>query len=278
VDLWRQLRQSSNVDLVEVRLAGAANRSHVEFRVDVDGQSAHGLGVMSQGEVNALALSVFLPRATMPGSPFGFVVIDDPVQAMDPSKVDGLARVLCEAAANRQVIVFTHDDRLPESLRRLDLPVTILQVHRRPGSIVGVVVADDPCHAILRDAQAVIRDPAVPPMVAKRVVPGLCRSAIETVCTELARSRRLRAGAGHSEVDDLLSSVNRTIEWVALGVLDDQNKGGEVNAWLTKRVGGWATGVLKNCQAGSHEGGAGDVSRLVDDTRRLVRSLRAVAP
>jgi predicted HAD superfamily Cof-like phosphohydrolase len=32
---------------------------------------------MSQSEVNALALSVFLPRARLPASPFRFLVIDD---------------------------------------------------------------------------------------------------------------------------------------------------------------------------------------------------------
>ena len=47
------------------------------------------------------------PRATLPASPFRFLVIDDPVQAMDPAKVDGLARVLHRTVAVRQVIVFT---------------------------------------------------------------------------------------------------------------------------------------------------------------------------
>ena len=73
---------------------------------------------MSQGELHALALSLFLPRATSDDSPFRFVVIDDPVQAMDPARVDGLARVLAETARTHQVVVFSHDDRLPESLRR----------------------------------------------------------------------------------------------------------------------------------------------------------------
>jgi predicted ATPase len=58
-------------------------------------------------------LSLFIPRATLPESPFRFIVIDDPVQSMDPARVDGLARVLEAAARDRQVIVFTHDDRLP---------------------------------------------------------------------------------------------------------------------------------------------------------------------
>ena len=96
VALWAELRQESNVELLRMRLAGAANRSHVDFEVSVDGRNTAGLGVMSQGEVNALALSVFLPRPTSPRSPLRFVVIDDPVQAMDPSKVAGLARVLAE--------------------------------------------------------------------------------------------------------------------------------------------------------------------------------------
>ena len=44
---------------------------------------------MSQGELHALALALFLPRATAPESPFRFIVLDDPIQAMDPSKVEG---------------------------------------------------------------------------------------------------------------------------------------------------------------------------------------------
>jgi hypothetical protein len=37
---------------------------------------------MSQGEVNALSLSVFLPRARLPSSPFRFLVIDDPAPVL----------------------------------------------------------------------------------------------------------------------------------------------------------------------------------------------------
>ena len=60
----------------------------------MDGVEGAALGVMSQGELHALALSLFIPRATLPESPFRFIVIDDPVQSMDPARVDGLARVL----------------------------------------------------------------------------------------------------------------------------------------------------------------------------------------
>src|SRR4029453_7023626 len=115
----------SNVALNEIRLTGTGNRRMVDLTVTVDGVPAHALGVMSQGEQNALALSLFIPRATLPESPFRFMVIDDPVQSMDPSRVDGLARVLDEVAKTRQVVVFTHDDRLPESTRRLGIDARV---------------------------------------------------------------------------------------------------------------------------------------------------------
>ena len=122
--VWNQLRLQSNVDLGGVVLEGTAGRRRVALQVTVDGTPAEALGVMSQGELHCLALSLFLPRATLPESPFRFICIDDPVQSMDPARVEGLARVLADAALTRQVIMFTHDDRLPEAVRRLGLPAT----------------------------------------------------------------------------------------------------------------------------------------------------------
>jgi hypothetical protein len=171
--IWAMLRQESNVDLGAIRLAGSSTSRHVELDVSVDGAPGSALGVMSQGELNALALSVFLPRARLPASPFRFLVIDDPVQAMDPAKVDGLARVLEKAAADRQVIVFTHDNRLAEAVRQLRLPAVILEVSRRPGSVVEVRPCLDPVTQALADAGALAADSSVPPDVAARVVPGL---------------------------------------------------------------------------------------------------------
>jgi recombinational DNA repair ATPase RecF len=276
VELWRQLRQSSNVDLVEVRLAGAGNRSHVDIAVTVDGQEASGLGVMSQGEINALALSVFLPRATMADSPFRFVVIDDPVQAMDPSKVDGLARVLAETAGERQVIVFTHDDRLPDSIRRLGLPATISQVMRRPDSVLEIHPAGDPCAAILGDAYKVVRDEHVPALVAAQVIPALCRTALEASCIDLARRRRLGRGDRHDDVEAAIARADKTMPRLALGVLDDATRAGEVYKWLRDRLGGWAADTVRQCQSGTHEGGGGaDMEGLLADTRRLVKAIGA---
>ncbi len=277
VELWSQLRQESSVDLLRMRLAGAATRSHVDFDVTVDGEPASGLGVMSQGEVNALALSVFLPRAISEASPLRFVVIDDPVQAMDPAKVDGLARVLAEVGETHQVVVFTHDTRLPAAIQRLALPARILQVLRRADSVVEVHLAGDPCEMLLRDAGALAIGDTVPAPVAARVVPGICRVALEELCIELTRRRRLGRGDNHDQVEAALQTPTRLIPRLALALLDDDQRGGDIYGWLNTKVGGWATDTVKACNEGAHGSYPGGMGPLVGDTRKLVEKLRAIA-
>src|SRR5262245_2875486 len=127
---------------------------------------------MSQGEINALALALFLPRATQDASPFRFVIVDDPVQSMDPPKVDGLARLLADEAARRQVIVFTHDPRLEEAVRRLRLPARVVEVTRRAGSTIELRDVLDPVAQQLADARQVARAEGIGPKLASKVVPG----------------------------------------------------------------------------------------------------------
>ena len=113
LQIWSQLKQESNVSLEAIALTSRNTRRGVDIRAVVDDASgANALSVMSQGELNSLALAMYLPRATSDENPFWFLVLDDPVQAMDPTKVDGLATVLADPARTRQVIVFSHDDRL----------------------------------------------------------------------------------------------------------------------------------------------------------------------
>ncbi len=147
---WTQLRQDSNVSLGELRLLGAQTQRRLSLDVKVDGEDGSALGVMSQGELNCLALSLFLPRASMPESPFRFVVIDDPVQAMDPAKVAGLAQVLARAAKKRQVIVLTHDTRLADAMSALDIAATVIEVVRREQSVVELRRIQDPGAALHR--------------------------------------------------------------------------------------------------------------------------------
>jgi recombinational DNA repair ATPase RecF len=278
VELWNELRQASNVDLRALKLTGSGNRAKVNFEVQVDGIDATGLGVMSQGEANALALSVFLPRATLPGSPFGFLVIDDPIQAMDPSKVDGLARVLVRVAKTRQVVVFTHDDRLPEAMRRLALPGTVLWVSRRDRSVVTVELASDPFERLVKDARQVIgwdKGPRpVPAPVAEQVVPGILRTALESVCNDLTRRRLLDKGVSSEEVEERLSDASRLWERLSLAIHGDVVDDESIRSWMSQKGLSFAVAAVTALNKGSHGESIGDLAGMVEQTRALGRKLQ----
>ncbi|MCY9787486.1 AAA family ATPase [Nocardiopsis sp. EMB25] len=142
--VWFRLRQERHIDLQGMRLIGRGARRRVEVDVSVDGveDQTSAPGLLSQGEFQALALSICLPRALVDGNPFGFLVLDDPVQAMDTETVEGLASVLSEVGRHRQLIVFTHDTRLSDALRRLGLPATIRTINRDAMSNVWVTEGD----------------------------------------------------------------------------------------------------------------------------------------
>jgi ABC-type Mn2+/Zn2+ transport system ATPase subunit len=271
-EVWRALRMRSSVDIGGIRLAGSATRRRVEVQVSVDGVRGTALGVMSQGELHALALSLFVPRATLEESPFRFVVVDDPVQAMDPAKVEGLARVLESAARTHQVIVLTHDDRLDEAVRRLGIDATVFEVTRGSGSVVNVTRSLDPVRRRVADARTVARADELPPAVRARVVPTVCRQAIEAQCMATVRRRRLGRGDPHDEVEQVLAAARKLYPLAALALFDDEAKTNDVLG----RLDGWGSRMataFKRCNRGAHEGDEGDLPQLVDDVSELTRQI-----
>jgi hypothetical protein len=270
---WDVLKQQSNVKLGTVTLAGAGTTRKVELQVTVDDVEGAALSVMSQGELNALALSLFLPRATMSESPFGFIVIDDPVQSMDPSRVDGLARVLEGASKTHQVIVFTHDDRLPEATRRLGVEARITEVHRRQNSMVELRQSQHPVATYIEDAFTLAKTKDLPPDVARQVVPGFCRSAIEAACIEIVRRRRLRKGTPHTEVEELLVKEGKLRNLLALALFDDPERAGEVTGRINQEFGRRAGDTFLAVNKGAHEGSSGDLVELARDSEKLSKSI-----
>lgn len=274
-EVWSTLRHRSNVIVEEVELAGSTTRRRVELKVTVDGIDGAALGVMSQGELHALALSLFLPRATSEHSPFRFLIIDDPVQSMDPAKVDGLARVLDRAARTHQVVVFTHDDRLPEAVRRLQLDATVLEVTRGSRSAVAVRAASTPSQRHLDDARALSLDSNMPQEIVVRVVSGLCRLAVEATCADVVRRRRIGQGNPHTQVEEVLSDARTLMQQLALALFDDPDRGGEVYTRLN-RWGRWAGDTARACNEGAHGAYQGDISPLIDHAEQLVEKLEAL--
>ncbi len=271
---WTELRQDSNVSLGDLRLRGAAAQRRLSLDVKVDGEDGSALGVMSQGELNCLALSLFLPRASMPESPFRFVVIDDPVQAMDPAKVAGLATVLARAARDRQVIVLTHDTRLADAMRALEIAATVIEVVRREQSVVELRRIQDPVQRYIDDAFAVAMSRDVP-AEALRVIPGFCRLALEAASSLAATRRLLHKGMAYADVQAILERPTTLNMWLALALLNDAERSGDVAGFLVKQY-PWAVDAVKECNRGAHSGRLfGDVREFIRSVERLTKTMAA---
>ena len=267
---WGLLRQESNVDLGDLRLEGQTTRRRVAISATIDGaDTGSALPVMSQGELHALTLALFLPRATLDDSPFRFVVLDDPVQAMDPSKVDGLAALLTNIAKERQVVVFSHDDRLPAALRRADAAARILEVVRGPSSAVHVEEVADPALRHIRDADALCRDEKVPPETLRRIVPGLLRMAIEAAARDRFYAARLGRGESLGAVERLWSDNPATRNRVSLALFDEVTS---LDGWLRTESRKKGLGVATS---GFHQGLSGtDPRDAVHHGRRVVYEIK----
>jgi hypothetical protein len=193
-------------------------------------------------------------------------MIDDPVQAMDASKVDGLAQVLADVGLTRQVVVFTHDERLVEALRRLRLSGTVWEVCRSEGSVVQVRMSDDAVGRCLNDARAMRTDLDLPETLRAELVASCCRTALEEASHARFRRERLGRGMPHAEVERVLECALTTRQKLALAVLDDFAEPAKLLPHLEDVVGSWAVDLLQACRVG---GESGDLDVLIRDTELL---------
>jgi energy-coupling factor transporter ATP-binding protein EcfA2 len=263
LDNWGKLQQTSRVKVDPFEISGIKTSRKLGMTCSIDGESANARSVLSQGELHALGLSMFLPRALHRESPFGFLVIDDPVQALDVRKVDGLAQLLNDIAVTRQVIVFTHDERLPDAVHRLGLQATVLKV--------SVKRSSDAVSRALEEAEVLLKDTAIPAAAAVRSVAGCCRAAIEE--SAVRRFRRESFGSGESveEIDRILKKHLSFWDRVSLGAwgVVDADASGRSRA-VDHRVGL----LLSALNKGAHESVVGwEPGDLISTSRVAIRKL-----
>ncbi|MCX8564017.1 AAA family ATPase [Mycolicibacterium mucogenicum] len=270
--IWSLLRQESNVELGDITLAGTATKRRVMLGGSVDGKPTQALSVMSQGEQNAIALALFLPRATSTKSPFRFVVLDDPIQAMDPAKIDGFVRVMVEIARTHQVVVFSHDDRLASVIRETGVDARLVEVVRSTESQVKTRTNMNPAKRLVNDALAVVRDKDVPDDVQRRVAPSLFRMALEEAAKQAYFARQSRAGRSRVEAEDNWQSAKKTRNRLALAVLGDSSA--DLTDWSKAKP--WRKRAIDIGNAGMHGAGhviskedASDLDRAVSDLLAL---------
>lgn len=284
---WEMMRQRSSVSLQEIALRGKGNRRSLGLAVTVDGEQGAALSVMSQGELNAFSLSLFLARATLPESPFRFLIIDDPVQAMDPAKVDGLARVLEEVALKRQVVVFTHDARLPDAVRHLGaVDLQEITVRRDEKSFVTCKRSGGPVWRHMSDARAILKTDGLAEDTRQRTVPGFCRLALEAACVEGIRRKRAAAGVSHGQTEADILLARMLNDKIGLILFDKTGHGSDALDAVNDKFGSKARDVVTICNRGSHAPSSStdplfhedseirDLESLVKETGRLTDKLR----
>lgn len=89
---------------------------------EIFGEKRHASTHMSQSQLNCLGLAMNIVATTWKDSPFGFVVFDDPIQALDDEHIEAFKEtVIRELIENhdRQLIVMTHIQPVADSLRHL---------------------------------------------------------------------------------------------------------------------------------------------------------------
>ena len=246
-EIWRTIRHSAvSLDGIEFALVPPRSfeepsATRVSFRLSTGGLDGIERGFLSQGELQTLGLSTFLPTITQPKSPFRFAVIDDPVQVMDQYAVAGLAQVLDEYAKELQLIVFTHDERLPLALRRADIDHTLIDIQRSDESVVKCEVLYDPVTQRLRDAREEARRPESDNWMGRRQdVADQCRRAIEAACTRAVVRRRIHEGQPavdiFEEIDRLKEDSKSSMRGLlALAIWGEEGKIGEVSKFLTEQ-------------------------------------------
>src|SRR5699024_8024720 len=114
--------------------------------------------ILSEGEQRAIAIGSFLAEVGLSDGKGG-IVFDDPVSSLDHRRRERVAKRLAQEAAQRQVIVFTHDIYflclLAEEAKLATVPIATQSLTRRSE---GFEVADPELHYVGQLANKMIKD------------------------------------------------------------------------------------------------------------------------
>jgi len=88
---------------------GEVGKSKVQIGLEAQQKVGKNSDILSEGERRALALAGFLAELKEVGVRHG-IIVDDPVSSLDHARMEAVAkRLVKEAQAGRQVIIFTHN-------------------------------------------------------------------------------------------------------------------------------------------------------------------------
>jgi hypothetical protein len=159
-------------------------------------------------------------------------------------------------------------------MRALDIAATVIEVVRREQSVVELRRIQDPVQRYIDDAFAVAMSRDVP-AEALRVIPGFCRLALEAASSLAATRRLLHKGMAYAGVQAILERPTTLNMWLALALLNDAERSGDVAGFLVKQY-PWAVDAVKECNRGAHSGRLfGDVREFIRSVERLTKTMAA---
>lgn len=109
IETFRNERKQLEIEHLRVTLERKSGQQKAEFETTTGSSlTKRTSDFLSEGEQRALALAAFFTEISVTDGA-GPIVVDDPVSSLDRQRSNKVARRLVTEAANRQVIVFTHD-------------------------------------------------------------------------------------------------------------------------------------------------------------------------
>lgn len=135
------------VGTLRVSLQSRSDRGKALHKLKLELPQSRGPGeILSEGEQRAVAIGSFLAEVGLSGGKGG-IVFDDPVSSLDHRRRERVAKRLALEAAQRQVIVFTHDIYflclLAEEAKLAGVPIATQSLTRRAEGF-GVAEPDLP--------------------------------------------------------------------------------------------------------------------------------------
>jgi recombinational DNA repair ATPase RecF len=280
--LWTVLNPDADLKLTDISLRGGTQRQMGVSLGLADGgvvlpSGRNSSALLSTGQRNALSLATYLPRATQPQSPFGFLVLDDPIHAFDTWRVRYLADYLVRLSKRFQVVVFTHDDRLWQALRALNARPTHIRMDRRADRRpqVKVSTVESPGIHLLNDLQRVLAGEGRTAIGSAEAVTSMalamCRQALDTELVIQIEILGRRLQIPQATVQEDLRRAKRTAD--QLGLLNS----------YAQRVGlpqvsvqPYASTVeaLNGGAHGSHP--LGDLRQWMRDSRKLIDAIARI--
>jgi len=112
----------------------------------------------------------------------------------------------------------------------------------------------------------------VPEEVRLRVVPSLCREAVEAACAEIVRAKAVARGEPAGSADERLRATRGLRSVLALALLDDPKEHAALTEKL-RRLGPGVPSLIVALNSGAHGGYDGSAIAMHERTRDLVVAL-----